>query len=54
MKVKLSDLCVGDIVIHNGIEKTITKNNLKHSKFMGTTFEGDSYNLGTKLIEKIR
>jgi hypothetical protein len=54
MFVKLSELKIGDIVIHNGVEKTVTKRNLKYSKFMGTTFEGDSYNLGTKLIQKVR
>lgn len=54
MFIKLSELKIGDIVIHNGVEKTVTKQNLKRSEFMGTTFEGDSYNLGIKLIEKVR
>ena len=53
MNKHISQINVGDIVIHNGEEKTIGKNDLK-SGFMGITLFGGSYRLGTIPVTFIR
>lgn len=37
----------------NGHEQTIKKSHIKDDPFMGRTLFGDSYRLGTILIEKV-
>ncbi len=51
-QVHISQIKVGDIIIHNGEEKTVSGNNLKRCRFMGTTLFGDSYKLGYQLVTK--
>ena len=43
----------GDIVIHNGVEKTVSGNDIKKDSFMGTSIFGDSYNNGHKLVRVV-
>lgn len=51
--VKISEIVPGDTVIHNGHEHTVNRNHIKDDSFMGRTLFGDSYALGSKLIEKV-
>jgi hypothetical protein len=52
-KTHISNINVGDTIMHYGEMKTISGNNLKRDSFMGTTLFGDSYNIGHKLIDRI-
>lgn len=52
-KVHISRVAVGDVVIHEGVEKTVCSENLKTGFFMGTTLFGDSYHLGHRLVSRI-
>jgi hypothetical protein len=52
-KVHISTIRIGDTVKHEGEIKTICKNVLKYSSFLGFSIFGDSYNLGHKKVEKI-
>jgi hypothetical protein len=54
MKVHISQINVGDIIFHEGEEKTVCANNIKDCPFMGRSLFGDSYNIGYKLVTKIR
>ena len=49
----ITDLRIGDTVIHNGVTVTVGKDDIKRSSEMGVTFRGDSYNLGTKQAIKL-
>lgn len=40
----------GDVILHNGKEMTVSRENIKFSSFMGRTIFGDSYNLGNKKV----
>ena len=51
--IDISMLQLGDTVIHEGKERTLTKSNLKRDSFIGTTVYGDSYNLGHKPVTRI-
>ena len=50
----ITDLRIGDTVIHNGIPVTVGKENLKHCKFMGTTLHGDSYRAGILPVIRLK
>lgn len=45
----ISQVRPGDIILHEGILKTLGKNNIK-SGFMGITLWGDCYRLGNKAV----
>lgn len=49
----ISNINVGDTVIHNGEMKTVSGNNLKRDSFMGTSIFGDSYRLGHTPVQKV-
>ena len=51
--VHISQISAGDTIVHNGIVTTVSGNNIKRSEFMGRTLFGDSYELGTKPVEKV-
>jgi len=51
--VNIGELKTGDTVIHNGEKVTVGKNCVKYSDFMGRTFRGDSYKLGSVKIIKV-
>lgn len=51
--VTISEIVPGDTVIYNGQEHTVNRNHIKNDSFMGRTLFGDSFALGTKLIEKV-
>jgi hypothetical protein len=48
--VHISQLMVGDVVLIDGVPKTVCKKDLKMSNFMGRTLFGDSHNIGYKKI----
>jgi len=52
-QVHISQIRVGDTIMHNGVMTTISSNNIKRSEFMGISLFGDTYNLGYKLITRI-
>lgn len=52
-KVHISRIRVGDTIRHNNEVKTVSGNNIKTCRFMGTTLFGDSYSLGYKLVTRI-
>lgn len=43
---------VGDVILHNGVEMTVGRGNLKRDAFMGILIFGDSYSLGRKKVLK--
>ena len=51
--VNISEIVPGDTVMLNGHEQTINKSHIKDDSFMGRTLFGDTYRLGTILIEKV-
>jgi len=51
--VHISQIKQGDTVKHEGQLQTVSGNNIKHDKFMGTTLFGDSYSLGNKLVSRV-
>lgn len=51
--VNISNISVGDTVIHNGLMSTVSKSNIKNDLFIGKSIFGDSYNSGNKLVSKV-
>ncbi len=51
--VHISKISIGDTIEFCGKIRTVSGNNLKKDSFMGITLFGDSYNLGTKLVDKV-
>lgn len=51
--VNIDQVNPGDTVLHNGHLKTVCKNNINFSTFMGVSLFGDTYNLGHKPIKLI-
>lgn len=49
----ISEIRVGDTVVHAGHERTVCPRDLKTNTFMSTTLFGDSYKLGTVLVKKV-
>lgn len=43
----------GDTILHNGDEKTLTREHIKRGGFMGTTIWGDSYRAGSQLVKVV-
>lgn len=52
-QVHISKIAVGDTVRHNDEIKTVSGNNIRHDKFIGTSIFGDCYKSGHKLVTKI-
>ena len=51
--IHISQIRVGDTILHNGEIKTVSGSNIKKCSFMGISLFGDSYNLGYKLVTRI-
>lgn len=49
----IDDIKVGDVVVHDGQDRTVCAADLKHGTFMGTTLFGDSYRCGTVPVLKV-
>ena len=52
-EVHISMIRAGDTINHLGYVTTVCENNIKRCSFMGTSLFGDSYKLGTVLVEKV-
>jgi len=52
--VHISKITVGDTVIHNGEMRTVCRRAFSRDSFVGLMLWGDSYNLGRKLIERVK
>jgi hypothetical protein len=51
-EVDISRIVPGDIILHNGKPMTVCKKDIQKG-FCGITIFGDSYNSGTKKVERI-
>jgi len=51
--VDRDDIISGDVILVNGLFKTINQEFIKYDDFLGTTLFGDSYNLGTKKVKRL-
>ena len=49
----IGNIKAGDIISHHGDIITLCNKDIKINTFMGTTLLGDSYRLGSKMVEKI-
>ena len=49
----ISEIKPGDTVMIDGEMRTVGKDNIKTSTFMGITLFGDSYRLGTQPVQKV-
>ncbi|MFB1501486.1 hypothetical protein [Thiocapsa sp. N5-Cardenillas] len=52
--VHISQINIGDTVLHDGKIITVGKENIKSCKFMGLSLFGDCYSLGYKKVQKMR
>ncbi len=48
----ISNIGQGDTVMHGGVMRTVSGTDIKRCEFMGVSIFGDTYQLGTKLVEK--
>lgn len=53
VETHISEIRAGDTVMHHGEIKTVGNNNMRRG-FMGRTLFGDSYQLGTEPVKKLR
>jgi hypothetical protein len=44
---------VGDIILHDDVEKTVGVNDIKNDELMGLTIFGDCFYLGRKPVKKL-
>lgn len=51
--VHITDIVPGDTILHDGILKTVCRNNIKYDSFMGTSIFGDSYRSGRIPVKKV-
>lgn len=51
VKKHVNDVIPGDTVLRDGELYTVTRKNIKHDPFVGTTIFGDSYKSGTQLVD---
>jgi hypothetical protein len=51
--VHISQIKVGDTIIHNGVLTTVCKNNITYSQFMGISLFGYNYKCGNQLVTKV-
>ena len=49
----INDIRVGDVILHNGVERTVNAEYIKRDPFWGTTLFGDSYWGGHKPVMKV-
>lgn len=50
----ISEIKAGDTVNHKGRTTTVCKRDIIKGGFCGTTLFGDSYNMGTRQVERIQ
>ncbi len=52
-KVHISTIMAGDTIFHDGVDRTVSKKDIKRSDFMGISIFGDCYKSGTELVSKV-
>jgi len=52
--VHISQIVSGDTIEYNGKIVTVSRNNIKRGAFLRTSIFGDSYNIGNKLVKRIK
>lgn len=53
VKKHIRDIRAGDVVRHDGKDRTVGIKDIKHCDFMGVSLFGDTYNLGHKLVDLV-
>jgi hypothetical protein len=51
--VHISSIQPGDVIFHDGSDRTVCPKDIKQCYFMGTTVFGDSYHLGYRKVKKV-
>jgi len=51
--VHISSIQPGDVISHDGADRTVCPKDIKQCHFMGTTVFGDSYHLGYSKVKKV-
>lgn len=49
----ITDIRQGDTVMHDGAMRTVSGNNIGRCPFMGRSLFGDTYKLGTELVQRV-
>jgi hypothetical protein len=52
IEVHKNDVMVGDIILHDGRDRTVCRKDITVSSFMGVCLFGDSYHSGHKPVQK--
>ena len=52
-EVHISEIKVGDTIIHHGQERTVCKRTFSHDSFVGVLLWGDSYNMGNIKVKRV-
>lgn len=53
VKTPIRNIRAGDVVRHDGKDRTVGIKDIKHCDFMGVSLFGDTYNLGHKLVDLV-
>ena len=51
--IHINDIKNGDVILHDGKERTVNDSNIRRCDFMGVSVFGDCYNLGNKHVIKV-
>ena len=51
--VSIDSIVPGDVIIHEGVMKTISKSSIGKDSLLGKTLFGDSYNSGYKPVKLV-
>lgn len=51
--VHISVINVGDVVLHNGKDRTVCENDISRVELLGITLFGDSYHAGHKQVKRV-
>lgn len=52
IKIHIDLICVGDVIFHDGADRTVCAKDIKHDPFMGRSIFGDCYHCGHKSVMK--
>ncbi len=52
-EVNISEIKVGDTIIHHGQQRTVCRRVFGYDAFVGVLLWGDSYNMGSVLVKKV-
>lgn len=52
-EVHISEIKVGDTIIHHGQQKTVCRRAFGYDSFIGVLLWGDSYNMGNIKVKRV-